>query len=194
MAPRKALATQAARKSAPATGGVKKPAGGNRKDITSSDSHQFSRESSRRSSRDVSPVQDAASATVVWLVPRIPGLSSPSTRISNIFSQGTSDSEEEGVGAAVVCKQVESPKVLNPKKLSKRQRKEEDVVVCKKVESPKVVNPKKLPKRQRKERESEEDERNVQSMALCLTGKSLGLSRKEDVCHRCTTNDKSKSS
>jgi len=221
MAPRKALATQAARKSAPATGGVKKPAGGNRKDITSSDSDQFSRESSRRSSRDVSPVQDAASATVVWLVPRIPGLSSPSTRISNIFSQGTSDSEEEGVGAAVVCKQVESPKVLNPKKLSKRQRKEEDVVVCKqvespkvvnpkklpkrqrkeedvvvckKVESPKVVNPKKLPKRQRKERESEEDERNVQSMALCLTGKSLGLSRKEDVCHRCTTNDKSKSS
>jgi len=187
MAPRKALATQAARKSAPATGGVKKPTGGNRKDITSFDSDQFSRESSRRSSRDV--LQGAASTTVVWLVPRIPGLSSPSTRISNIFSQGTSDSEEECVGAAVVCKQVESPKVVNPKKLSKRQRKEEDVVVCKQVESPKVVNPKKspkrkrkeedvvvckqvespkvvnpkkLPKRQRKERESKEDERNVQ--------------------------------
>jgi hypothetical protein len=154
MAPRKALATQAARKSAPATGGVKKPTGGNRKDITSSDSDQFSRESSRRSSRDVSPVQDAASATVVWLVPRIPGLSSPSTRISNIFLQVTGDSEEEGVGAAVVCKQVASPNVVHPKKSSKRQRKEEDVVVYKQVESPNVVNPKKLPKRHRKKKDS----------------------------------------
>jgi hypothetical protein len=190
MAPRKALATQAARKSAPATGGVKKPSGGNRKDITSFDSDQFSRESSRRSSRDVSPVQDAASgATVVWLVPRIPGLSTPCTRIGTIFSQGKSDYEEDGVGAVVVSKQVESlnvvnpkklpkrhrkkkdvvigkqgdsPNVIYPKKLPKRHRKEEDVVICKQVESPHVVNPKKLHKRKRKERESKEDERNVQ--------------------------------
>jgi len=162
MAPRKALATKAARKSAPSTGGVKKPTGGNRKDITSSESDQFSRESSRHSSRAVSPIQDAASATVVWLVPRIPGLSSPSTRISTIFSQVRCDGGEEGVGAVVVSKQAKSPHVAKPKKLPKRQRKEEDVVVPKQAESPNVANPKKLPKRQRREEECKEDERNVQ--------------------------------
>ena len=50
-APHKSLATKAARKSAPSTGGVKKPTGGIRKDITSRDSGEFGRKSAKKSKK-----------------------------------------------------------------------------------------------------------------------------------------------
>ena len=152
-----ALAMQAARKSAPATGGVKKPTGGTRKDITLSESGQFSRESSRRSSRAASPEAgkvndisdsdedddgDAGSATVVWLEPRIPGQQSspPFSRIGSIFAepdQGDRDVPE-----------VESAKSAK--------------AVIKEAKSAIAVEPKNIRKREREEKGCQEDERNVQ--------------------------------
>ena len=165
MAPRKALALKAARKSAPSTGGVKKPCGGNRKDITSSNSGQFSRESSRLSSRAVSPeigeadytshsddddgdshVEDVGGVAVLWLEPRIPGQSSPPTRISTIFSQETCVVEEKGVDLHV--KEVVSTKSAK--------------AVGKQAKLPHVAKAKEMCKRERENDECKEDERNVQ--------------------------------
>jgi len=162
MAPRKELALKAARKSTPATGGVKKPTGGTRKDITSSESGQFSRESSRRSSRAASPetgmvsdisdsdedddvesvVCDAASAAVVWLEPRIPGQQSspPFSRIGCIFAD-----LDEGDRAV--------PEVLSAKS---------GKAVIQEVKLAIAVKPKNIRKREREEKECHEDERNVQ--------------------------------
>jgi len=153
MAPRKQLAMQAARKSVPATGGVKKPSGGIRKDITSSESGQFSRESSRRSSRAASPEAanvngisdsdedddaDAGGAAVVWLQPRIPGQQSspPFSRIGILFA-------EPNKGVAV--KSAKSAKA-----------------VTKEAKSAIAVEPKNIRKREREEKGCQEDERNVQ--------------------------------
>jgi len=169
MAPRKQLATQAARKSAPATGGVKKPTGGIRKDIISFESGAFSRESSRSqgSSRvgsqndsdvsaaasddddddGVSYVDDEGGAAVVWLTPRIPGLSPAISRIGSIFAQQQCDIEED---AELTTACVDEPK---HDKIAE--------VVSKTAKSPAVVEPKQK-KRKHEKHESKEDERNVQ--------------------------------